>query len=103
MVTVTKKEMVLILAEKTGVDKSVSRKLLQAFLDQITETLKQGNRLEFRHFGIFAPVLRHGRTGHNPKTHDAVRVLPHIGVRFRAGARLKRVLAGLPVPAKDED
>jgi DNA-binding protein HU-beta len=103
--TITKKEMVVILAGKTKFDAVVCRKVFQAFLDEVVENLKQGNRLEFRHFGIFAPVVRKGRTGRNPKTKLEINVPAHVGVRFRVGQRLKRILAGLPVPElpADED
>ena len=103
MATITKKDIAVILADKTKFDISVCRKVFQAFLDEVVENLKQGNRLEFRHFGIFAPVVRKGRAGRNPKTKIMVSVPAHIGVRFRVGQRLKRILAGLPVPEIPED
>jgi DNA-binding protein HU-beta len=105
--TITKKDMVMRLAVKTKMDKSICRKLLQASLDEITELLKAGDRVEFRHFGVFAPVTRKGRVGRNPRTGGEVVVPARIGVRFRTGTTLRRILAGLPVPkvsdADDEE
>ena len=102
MTTITKKDMVMRLAAKTGMDKSVCRKLLQAFLDEVTAILKGGDRAEFRHFGVFAPAVRKGRVGRNPKTGAEVVVPPRIGVRFRTGQTLRKILAGLPVPKFSE-
>ena len=102
MGTVTKKDMVARLEAKTKLDKSVCRKVLQTFLDEVAETLKGGDRVEFRHFGVFAPVARKGRVGRNPKTGAEVVVPPRIGVRFRTGQTLRKILAGLPVPKFSE-
>jgi len=95
--TITKKDMVLRLAVRTGMDKSVCRKLLKAFLDEITDILKAGDRAEFRHFGVFAPAVRKGRVGRNPKTGAEVVVPARVGVRFRTGTTLRKIMAGLPV------
>ena len=104
MVTTTKKEMVLRLSAKTGVDKDVCRKVLQTFLEEVIQDLKNGNRVEFRHFGVFAPVQRKGRVGRNPKTGKEVNVPPRMGMRFRAGLTFRKILAGLPVTLPhDED
>ncbi|HOX07921.1 MAG TPA: HU family DNA-binding protein [Planctomycetota bacterium] len=103
MATITKKDMVLRLANKTGVDKAVCRNVLQTFLDEIAEILKSGDRVEFRHFGVFAPVPRKGRVGRNPKTGTEVVVPPRMGVRFRTGQTLRRLLAGLPAPKFSEE
>lgn len=98
MATITKKDMVVRLAAKTNVDKAVCRTVLQAFLDEVAETLKAGDRVEFRHFGVFAPVARKGRVGRNPKTGAEVVVPARMGVRFRTGQTLRKMLAGLPAP-----
>ena len=102
MTTITKKDMVMRLAVKTSLDKSICRKLLHASLNEITEILKAGDRVEFRHFGVFAPVTRKGRVGRNPRTGGDVVVPPRIGVRFRTGTTLRKILAGLPVPPVSE-
>lgn len=103
MVTVTKKEMILRLSAKTDVDKDVCRKVLQTFLDEVIQDLKSGNRVEFRHFGVFTPVQRKGRVGRNPKTGKEVTVPPRIGARFRPGLTFKKILAGLPVKLPQDD
>ncbi len=45
MRTVTKKELVNRIAEKTGVTKVVAKEIIQSFLDSIIEELSVGNRL----------------------------------------------------------
>ena len=51
--TVTKKELVHRIAEQTGVTKVVAKDVIQAFLNSIIDELSEGNRLEFREFGVF--------------------------------------------------
>ena len=51
--TITKKELVNRIAERTGQTKVVVKEILQQFLDEIITELAEGNRLEFREFGVF--------------------------------------------------
>jgi len=40
----------------------------QSFLDEIISELAEGNRLEFRDFGVFEPREHAPRNAQNPKT-----------------------------------
>ena len=51
--TITKKELVARIAERTTQTKVVARDIIQMFLDEIIDELGRGNRLEFREFGVF--------------------------------------------------
>ena len=51
--TVTKKELVSRIADRTGQTKVVTKDIIQMFLDEIISELGRGNRLEFREFGVF--------------------------------------------------
>ena len=51
--TITKRELVNRIAEDMNQTKVVVRDVLQRFLDEIINELAQGNRLEFREFGVF--------------------------------------------------
>src|SRR5881394_4017544 len=51
--TITKKELVARIAERTAQTKVVARDVIQLFLDEIIDELGRGNRLEFREFGVF--------------------------------------------------
>ena len=55
--TTTKKELVGRIAEQTGQTKVVVKEILQSFLDEIVRELAQGNRLEFREFGVFGAAM----------------------------------------------
>src|SRR5690606_2461403 len=68
MKTVTKKELVHRIAGKTGFTKVVAKDVIQSFLDAIISELAEGNRLEFREFGVFETKERAARRAQNPRT-----------------------------------
>lgn len=99
MHTVTKKELVDRIADQTGSTRVVVKKLVQSFLDEIINELAQGNRLEFRDFGVFETKKRAARIAQNPKTLQRVHVPPKRTVKFKVGRLMKqRLQEGLSVP-----
>jgi integration host factor subunit beta len=85
MPTITKKELVDKIAEKTGVAQSTVKPIVQQFLDEITKELTKSNRLEFRDFGIFEVKERAARTAQNPKTLEPVEIPAKRKVKFKMG------------------
>lgn len=92
MATVTKKDLIDRIAEVTGQKRTIVKKTLQAFLDQIVAELGKGNRLEFRDFGVFEIKARAPRTAQNPKTLQRVEVPAKRSVRFKVGRLMKERL-----------
>ena len=89
MATITKKELVDKIAEKTNVKQSTVKTIVQQFLDEINSELAKSNRLEFREFGIFEVKERAARIAQNPKTMEPIEVPAKRTVKFRMG-RLMR-------------
>ncbi len=85
MVTITKKELVNRIADRTGQTKVVTKEIIQHFLDEIITELSQGNRLEFRDFGVFEVKSRKARRAQNPRTLEKVHVPPKKVVKFKVG------------------
>ena len=83
--TITKRELVNRIAEDTGQTKVVVRDVLQRFLDSVIDELVDGNRLEFRDFGVFEVRERPARVAQNPRTLEKVPVPAKHVVRFKAG------------------
>lgn len=96
MATVTKKELIDRIAQEEGLKRNVVKSIVQTFLDSIVEELCQGNRLEFRDFGVFEAKLRASREAQNPKTLDKVRVPSRRTVKFKVGRILKMRLHATP-------
>ncbi len=92
MGTVTKKDLIDRIADRTGQKRVDVKRTVQEFLDQMITELARGNRLEFRDFGVFEIRERASRTAQNPKTLQRVTVPAKKTVKFKVG-RLMR--AGL--------
>ncbi len=90
--TVTKRELVQRIADRTGQTKVLVREVVQQFLDELATELVHGNRLEFRKFGVFEVRARPGRIAQNPKTMEKVEVPEKRVVRFKVGNVLRQMV-----------
>lgn len=94
--TITKKELVARIAEKTNQTKVVAKDIIQMFLDEIIDELGRGNRLEFREFGVFEIKERAARKAQNPRTLEKVHVPAKRVVKFKVGRLMKERVARIP-------
>ncbi|MBL9079812.1 MAG: integration host factor subunit beta [Planctomycetes bacterium] len=94
MKTVTKKELVHRIAERTGVTKVVAKDVIQSFLNAIIDELAEGNRLEFREFGVFESRERAARLAQNPRTLEKVPVPAKRIVKFKVGRLMRKKVGG---------
>lgn len=92
---VTKRDLILRVAEETGTSRGVVQRVLQAFLNAIVDELAQGHRLEFRDFGVFEVVRRKPRIARNPRTKEEIRVPAKTVVHFKQGRAMKERVASL--------
>ena len=93
MSTVTKKELVDRIAERMQAKRVSVKRIIQAFLDEITVELCKDNRLEFRDFGVFETKTRAARIAQNPKTLERVEVPTKRTVKFKMGRLMKENLS----------
>jgi integration host factor subunit beta len=92
--TITKKELVHRIAERTGVTKVVAKDVIQSFLNAIIDELAEGNRLEFREFGVFESRERAARLAQNPRTLEKVPVPAKRIVKFKVGRLMRKKVSG---------
>lgn len=98
MKKVTKFDLVEAVYENTSYDKKVVQTVIDSFLEEIKNSLKDSSTIELRGFGTFELRLRKGKeSARNPKTGDIVSVAPHYVAAFRSGQELKSSLWNLPV------
>jgi nucleoid DNA-binding protein len=97
MATITKKELIDQIAEKSQAKRVLVKQIIQYFLDEITVHLCKGNRLEFRDFGVFETRTRAARTAQNPKTLERVNVPVKKTVKFKMGRLMRAHLSGSSV------
>jgi nucleoid DNA-binding protein len=86
----TKKEIVVKIAEEAGLKQIDVKEVVQRTLDCITEALAKGETVELRNFGVFKVKSRRPRMGRNPKTGDAVPIPEKKSVAFKAGLVMKK-------------
>ncbi len=92
MSTTTKKDLIDRIAEETNQKRTVVKKTVQCFLDNVIDELSRGNRLEFRDFGVFEIRHRAPRVAQNPKTLERVPVPATKTVKFKVGRLMKMAL-----------
>ncbi len=95
MATVTKKELVERITDRTKMKRHDVKRICQELLDQVIIELRKGNRLEFRDFGVFEVKERGARIAQNPKTMQKVEVPAKRAVKFKVG-RLMRESVEMP-------
>jgi len=94
MATISKKDLVDRIAEKTQSKHMTVRAVVQHLLNEMTSELAQDNRLEFRDFGVFETRTREARTAQNPKTMEKVDVPAKRTVKFKMGRMMRERLNG---------
>lgn len=87
--TMTKREIVLKIAEDTNVKQIDVKAVIQKTLDSIVESLASGQTVELRNFGIFKVKTRKGRMGRNPRTGAQVPIPDKKVVSFKPGLVMK--------------
>lgn len=91
--TMTKKKLINSISQDKGIHPNDVRHVIQAFLDKITDCLSQGERLEFREFGVFEVVERKQKIGRNPKNAAVPIVIPaRPAVKFTPGKKMRQVV-----------
>ena len=86
----TKKEIVLKIAEDTDIKQIDVKKVVQKTLDEIVAALTKGETIELRNFGIFKVKTRKARVGRNPKTGVTVPIPEKRIVTFKSGMVMKK-------------
>ncbi len=85
----TKQEFVDQVAGKSGLTRRDAGKAVDAFLDSITDALRNGEDVSFTGFGKFSAAERKARQGVNPRTKERVQIAATRVPRFSAGSQLK--------------
>ena len=85
----TKKDIILKIADETGLKQADVRLVVQKTFDLMTEALVMGDKIELRNFGVFKVKERKPRVGRNPRTGEAVPVPPRRVVVFKPGLEMK--------------
>ena len=81
--------MVAAVSDASGLGKGEAAKAVDATLDAITASLKQGNEVRLVGFGTFAVSNRAASNGRNPRTGEVIKIPASKRPKFTAGKALK--------------
>lgn len=98
----TKRELVIQVAERLGYTQNEVASVVQGALDAITESLSEGQRLEIRNFGVFELKTRDARIGRNPRTGQEVPITEKRVASFKPGKALKELVQGGNIAAWEQ-
>jgi DNA-binding protein HU-beta len=88
----TKAELVASISERSGLPRAAAKAALEAFVDCVTDALKEGSEVRIVGFGSFTPVARPAGLARNPRTGAMVKRLASRTARFKVGEALKSAL-----------
>lgn len=84
-----KTELIAAIAEQAEISKKDAEKALKAFVDVVTEQLKEGEKVQLVGFGTFEVSERAAREGRNPQTGKKMKIAACKAPKFKAGKALK--------------
>ena len=84
-----KSELIAALAAKAELSKKDAEKALGAFVDVVTEVLKNGDKVQLVGFGTFESKVRPARTARNPRTGEEIKIEESKTASFKVGKALK--------------
>jgi len=83
-----KGELIDAMAKDAGLSKADAGKALNAFISNVSGSLKKGNSVQLIGFGTFSISKRAARTGRNPQTGAAIKIAAKKVAKFKAGKAL---------------
>jgi len=90
----TKSDLIERLAGRADMTRPRAEELLDFLLNDVTEALKKGEKVNISGFGTFTVSNRKARTGRNPKTGEPIEIPASRSAKFKAGKTLKEALGG---------
>lgn len=103
MATLTKRELVIEIANKTGVVQAKVFSIIQHTLQEITDALAKGDSVELRNFGVLEVRLTRPRVGRNPHQPDKPVVIPpRATVKFKPGKVMRQRVGNLLASLKEQ-
>jgi integration host factor subunit alpha len=92
--TITRADLAEAVYQQVGLSRNESADLVEAVLEEISNTLIKGDHVKISSFGSFSIRQKGQRVGRNPKTGVEVPILPRRVLVFRASHVLKDRING---------
>ncbi len=85
----TKLDIINRIVEKAGLAKPKAEEIVELIIENIKETLSNGEAVVLRRFGSFSVRGKNTRIGRNPKTGEEAEISARSVVRFKSGKYFK--------------
>jgi DNA-binding protein HU-beta len=82
-----KSDLIDAMAADAGISKAAAKAALESLTDNVTKSLKKGNKVALVGWGTWSISKRKARTGRNPQTGEAIKIKAKNVVRFKAGSK----------------
>jgi DNA-binding protein HU-beta len=89
---VNKTDLIDKVAVSTELNKTSAARAVEAVLDTIASTLRQGDSVTLSGFGTFSVSNRSQRSGRNPRTGEMITIPASKAPKFKSGKGLKDAL-----------
>ncbi len=87
-----KSELVDAMAEDAGISKAAAKKALDSFTENVTKSLKEGDKVALVGFGTFSTSRRNERNGINPRTRETIKIAAKTVAKFKPGSELSEAV-----------
>ncbi len=87
-----KSELINAMAADAGISKAAAKAALESLTDNVTKSLKKGNKVALVGWGTWSISKRKARTGRNPQTGEAIQIKAKNVVRFKAGSKFDKAV-----------
>ena len=85
-------ELVAAMSEQAGISKKDADAALKAFIDNVENAVKAGEKVQLVGFGTFESRERSAREGKNPQTGEKIKIAACKVPAFKAGKAFKEIL-----------
>jgi integration host factor subunit alpha len=85
----TRKELTETLADQLGFSQSNCAQIVDSFLDNMKQSMLEGESIKLVHFGTFTVRNKSPRRGRNPRTGETITIKKRQAVSFRPSKKLR--------------
>lgn len=98
--TIGKQELVSRIAQHAGIPNRQAEKVVNAFIDSVSESISKGQEVRLTGFGTFKVVERAPRKGRHPRTGEEMQIPGTRRPTFTPGSRLVESARGAKAPMR---
>ena len=95
-----KTELIDAISTKSECSKAAAGKMLDAFIDTVSQQMADGDKVVLVGFGTFQTGARAAREGRNPRTGETIKIAAAVVPKFTPGQSLKTKVNTKPAKKK---